>query len=463
MSRIFGHYIPKSLTFLAFIEFVIVLIAFYIAIAIRFSDYGLDRELENLLHFKAFVFAATIFLSMVAVGLYSRGLRESFEKIFVKLILGFILSFIGLVTVYYMMPSWMIGRGAVALAFGLSFVGLLVVRQIFGNLVDTKLMSSRVLVLGTGTIAKQLELLKRRSDWRGITLVGFLHIKGDQDDIEKYKVIRSDLPLTQIVSDYGIDEIIVAIDEARKNYPIDEIINCKMNGIQVTELSSFFEQRTGRIQIDTLHPNRFIFIEGFNQDYARIVVKRLVDISISLFMMLLTLPVYPVLIFLIKRESGWKEPVFYDQIRVGQDEENFVIYKFRSMVVDAEQQGAQWASKNDARVTKVGKVMRKTRLDELPQLWNVLKGDMSFVGPRPERPEFVEKLAQNIPYYRMRHRVKPGITGWAQVCYPYGDDIKDAKEKLQYDLYYIKNYSVFLDLTILAQTAQVIMWQKGAR
>ncbi|MET1253769.1 exopolysaccharide biosynthesis polyprenyl glycosylphosphotransferase [Aliikangiella maris] len=212
-----------------------------------------------------------------------------------------------------------------------------------------------------------------------------------------------------------------------------------------------------------MHPQRFIFIEGFNQDYTRILIKRMVDILLSSVMLLLSLPLYPVLVVLIKKESGLNAPAFYLQKRVGQDEKVFVIYKFRSMIENAEKLGAQWAAKDDNRVTRIGRIMRKTRVDELPQLLNVLKGDMSFVGPRPERPEFVEKLAENIPYYRMRYRVKPGITGWAQVSYPYGDDIKDAKEKLQFDLYYIKNYSVFLDLAILAQTAQVIIWQKGAR
>ena len=463
MSRIFGHYIPRNLTVLALVEFFVCLGAFYVGIAVRFSGSALGDELQAYLHVKALIFASVVFLSSVAVGLYSRSMRENFSGVMTKLLVGIILAFLGLVSVYYLLPNWLVGRGAFVLSLGFAFTGLAVTRHIYSTLIDTKLMNVRVLVIGTGKMAKQLELLKRKSDWQGMTLVGFLHLKGDVDAVNEDKIIRSDLSVTRLVSDYGVDEIIVAVDEQRKNYPVDEIIDCKMKGIEVTEIGVFFEKRSGRIQIDTLHPNRFIFIEGFNQDYLRIVVKRLVDIFLSCFMMLLTAPVYPILVFLIKRESGWKEPVFYHQIRMGQGENPFVIFKFRSMVVDAEQQGAQWASKNDTRVTKVGAVMRKTRLDELPQLWNVLKGDMSFVGPRPERPEFVEKLAEVIPYYRMRHRVKPGITGWAQVCYPYGDDEKDAKEKLQYDLYYIKNYSVFLDLAILAQTAQVIMWQKGAR
>ncbi|MCW8879315.1 MAG: TIGR03013 family PEP-CTERM/XrtA system glycosyltransferase [Kangiellaceae bacterium] len=462
MSRIFGHYVPRSLTILAGLEFVVVIGAFYAGVSVRFTE-GLSDEFAQLLHTKAVVFGTTVFLSMVAVGLYSRSMREDFSQTVIKLLIAVILAVFALFSFYYINPSWFVGRGVFALSLSFAFFAIIISRYIYRSLVDTRLMNSRVMVIGTGKMATQLELLKRRSDWRGMTLVGYLHLRGDKDEVPEEKIIRSELSLEKLVNDYGIDELIVAVDEQRKNYPVDEIINCKMKGIQVTEISDFFEKRSGRLQIDTLHPNRFIFIEGFNQDYARIVVKRVVDILLSIFMMLITAPVYPVLILLIKRESGWDEPVFYSQIRVGQDEQSFTIYKFRSMVVNAEKQGAQWASKDDTRVTKVGKVMRKTRLDELPQLWNVLKGDMSFVGPRPERPEFVEKLADNISYYRMRHRVKPGITGWAQVCYPYGDDEKDAKEKLQYDLYYIKNYSVFLDLTILAQTAQVILWQKGAR
>ena len=463
MSRIFGHYIPRNLTTLAFIEFLVCLGAFYVGMAIRFHGELLVPEFANLLHLKAFVFAVSVFLGLVVVGLYSRSMREEFGGVLTKLVVGFVFSFLGLVAIFYIMPSWFVGRGAVAISMVVALAGILLVRNIYSSLIDTNLLNSRALVIGTGLIAKQIELLKRKSDWRGVTLVGFLHLKGDKDEVNEQKIIRSELPLSKLVSDYGIDEIIVAVEEHRKNYPVDEVIDCKMKGVQVTELSSFFEMHSGRIQIDTLHPNRFIFIEGFNQDFARVIVKRLVDITLSLLIMFFTLPIYPILIFLIKKESGWKEPVFYSQVRVGQDEQNFTIFKFRSMVVGAEKQGAQWAAKDDNRVTRVGAVMRKTRLDELPQLMNVLKGDMSFVGPRPERPEFVERLAEKIPYYRMRHRVKPGITGWAQVCYPYGDDVKDAKEKLQYDLYYIKNYSVFLDLAILAQTAQVIIWQKGAR
>ena len=463
MSKIFGHYVPFSIVLLAFAEFFIIYAAFYGGVAIRFADGSVGTELEYQLQVKAFLFALSMFASMIAVGLYIRGTREGFSFVIVKLMVACVLAFFLLVALYYIVPSWFVGRGVFLLSILLSFIGLSASRYLYSHVINTNLITTRILVIGTGQMAIQLKHLRRKSDWRGLTLVGFLHLKGDKDEVDENEIIRSPQSLTELVTEYGIDEIVVAIEEQRKNYPVDQIIECKMKGIRVTEICDFFERHSGLIQIDTLHPGRFIFIEGFQQSYFRNLLKRVVDITLSSLILIVTLPVYPILVLLIKRESGWSSPAFYQQTRIGQGENKFNIYKFRSMVVNAESDGAQWAQKNDTRVTRIGKIIRKTRLDELPQLWNVLKGDMSFVGPRPERPEFVEILAGKIPYYRMRHRVKPGITGWAQVCYPYGDDAEDAKKKLQFDLYYIKNYSVFLDLTILAQTLQVILWQKGAR
>jgi sugar transferase (PEP-CTERM system associated) len=465
MQRIFGHYVPRSLTILALVEFLLVFFAFYIGAELRFKGDELTLNLSKYFHLKALIFALAVFLSMVGVGLYSRLTRDSFTQIWNKLLIGIILSFLVLVALYYVYPNpeIIVGRGVVAISLSVVFFVLLIVRYVFVKIVDTDIMNSRVLIIGCGKSAQQLELLRRKSDWRGVTLIGFLRVRGTEQLVSKDRIIHSDKSLVELVDEYGVDQLVVAVNEQRDSYPVDDIIACKLKGILVTEASDFFERRAGRIQIDTLHPNRFIFIEGFAKDFVKIAVKRVVDVILSLTILILTLPLYPILMLLIKLESSWRDPVFYSQIRVGKGEKNFVIHKFRSMVVDAEKKGAQMASKNDARVTRIGRIMRKTRMDELPQLWNVLKGDMSFVGPRPERPEFVEKLAKTIPYYRMRHRVKPGITGWAQVCYPYGDDEIDAKAKLQFDLYYIKNYSVFLDLTTLAQTVQVLLWQQGAR
>jgi len=237
-----------------------------------------------------------------------------------------------------------------------------------------------------------------------------------------------------------------------------------MDGIQIVDVVGFFERQTGRINVDALNPSTMVFADGFIQAVLKSYVHRVFDLLISISVLIITLPIMLVAAILIWLESRCREPVLYRQTRVGRNGKLFRILKFRSMSVDAETSGgARWAVPGDTRITPVGGLLRNSRIDELPQLINVLKGEMSFVGPRPERPEFVDDLVNEIPFYDLRHRVNPGITGWAQICYPYGASREDAKDKLEYDLYYIKNYSLFLDLTILIQTAQVILWGKGAR
>ena len=236
-----------------------------------------------------------------------------------------------------------------------------------------------------------------------------------------------------------------------------------MAGIDICELPTFLERETGKVRLDVLNPSWIIFGEGFRASPLQRVLERGFDVLASLCLLVLASPLMLCAAVAIRIEDGWRAPVLYRQRRVGRFGETFDVLKFRSMSVDAEKGGAVWAAKDDPRVTRVGAVMRKTRIDELPQLVNVLRGDMSFVGPRPERPEFVAQLEQTIPYYRERHTVKRGITGWAQLCYPYGSTEKDALEKLQYDLYYVKNRSLLFDLAILVQTVEVVVWGKGAR
>jgi sugar transferase (PEP-CTERM system associated) len=256
---------------------------------------------------------------------------------------------------------------------------------------------------------------------------------------------------------------VVAMDDRRRGFPILELLECRLAGIDVTELLSFLERETGRVRIDVLNPSWMIFGEGFRRDTLRLMSSRSLDLLASSILVLITLPLMLATWLAIKLEEGWSAPVLYRQERVGLGGRTFRLLKFRSMRTDAEANGAQWAAKEDARVTRVGAVIRKFRIDELPQMLNVLRGHMSFVGPRPERPEFVADLAQKIPYYIQRHCVKPGITGWAQLCYPYGSSEQDALEKLQYDLYYIKNNSLLFDLAILVQTAEVVFMGQGAR
>jgi sugar transferase (PEP-CTERM system associated) len=257
------------------------------------------------------------------------------------------------------------------------------------------------------------------------------------------------------------DEIVVPSRE-RSGLPVESLMECKLAGLTVTEFSSFWERQTGQIDLDAVSPSWLIFSDGFRTSWARTATKRAFDVIVAMVVLILTLPITVIAAIVIRFDSPGA--IFYRQERVGANGRSFSILKFRSMRSDAEKDGvARWAQSNDSRVTRVGKFLRRTRIDELPQIINVLVGDMSFVGPRPERPVFVGNLKQKIPYYDVRHRVKPGITGWAQINYPYGASDEDAKAKLAYDLYYVKNGNLFLDAVVLFQTARVVLWQEGAR
>ena len=293
--------------------------------------------------------------------------------------------------------------------------------------------------------------------------MGFLPIPEEEILVNENEVLDITGSMVDYVKENKIDEIIVAIDDRRKNFPVDEILDCKIKGVAVLDISSFFERQTGRIKLNSLHPSNLIFSDGFIQGVVNQHIKRIFDIFASLILLFFTWPVMLLTALAIMIESKFKGTILYKQARVGLYNKNFNVLKFRSMSMDAEKNGAQWAQEVDPRVTRVGDIIRKYRIDELPQLFNVLNGDMSFVGPRPERPEFVTELSKKIKYYEIRHFVKPGITGWAQICYPYGATEHDTRNKLEYDLYYMKNHSLFLDLMILLQTTQVVVWRQGSR
>jgi sugar transferase (PEP-CTERM system associated) len=261
-----------------------------------------------------------------------------------------------------------------------------------------------------------------------------------------------------------VDEVVVAMEDRRRNFPLRELLECRLAGIDVTELLTFLERETGRVRLDVLNPSWMIFGPGFRRDPVRLFSSRALDLVASLLIVTVSMPVMLATALAIKLEDGWSAPIFYRQARVGRGGRVFELLKFRSMRLDAEIDGqARWAEKDDPRITRIGRFIRKARIDELPQILNVLGGNMGFVGPRPERPQFVNELAQTIPYYVERHCVKPGITGWAQLCYQYGSSAQDAIEKLQYDLYYIKNNSLLFDLSILLQTVEVVFMGNGAR
>jgi len=323
---------------------------------------------------------------------------------------------------------------------------------------------ARALVIGTGSRAAQIEtLLSDRGHASNTEVIGYVPMGGSHHFVDHVRILDTGESLPELVTRLQISEIILAVRDRRDGgIPVQDLLSCKLRGIRILELSSFFERENGHLQLDSLNASWMILAEGFYQGIARDTIKRLFDLVVSAAMLAVSLPAMVLTALLIKLESPG--PVLYRQERVGQGGSHFTIFKFRSMCVDAEKDGKpRWAHQNDSRVTFTGRFIRRTRIDELPQVFNVFFGNMSFVGPRPERPYFVQDLTQKIPYYGVRHTVKPGITGWAQVRYPYGATDEDAMHKLQYDLYYVKNHSLFLDLMILFQTAQVVLWGKGVR
>lgn len=466
MIRVFKHYIPRSFLLLGLAEFCIFYVSVYVAIELRLADSFIESKgTYDSLMYRAIIFAFVMQNSMTAMGLYWRSLREGMAwKFLLRLTAGFSLGYVLLSIVFYTFPDLIIGRGVLGIALLVSYAGVLTSRYIYCAFSDAGIMKSRILILGAGKRALQLDNLRRKSDWHGFHLIGYIHIPGEHDLVDKSKILPTNKSLMELTEEYEVDEIVVAIDDRRKSFPVDEILDCKINGINILDVTTFFERQTGKIKLETLHPSEMIYSDGFKYPVLRNYSKRVFDVSVSLLLLSIVWPIMILTALSILIESGGKGPVLYRQERTGKGGCAFDVLKFRSMQVDAEEDGKpQWAKKNDSRVTKNGRVIRLLRIDELPQLLNVLRGEMSFVGPRPERPQFVEQLSRIIPYYNLRHKVNPGITGWAQISYSYGSTDKDAIEKLQYDLYYIKNYSLLFDFVIIFQTAHTVLWGKGAR
>ena len=464
--RIFRHYIPAAFIFLGLMELAVFILSFDLAVLIRFSS---DRA-AMAIHFaplwpKSVTFALVMLLSMIGLGLYDR-LSWSWEgraEMVLRILASFLFAVFPLSFIFYVVPEISVWRGPALLAFGISLLAIVTVRLIFFRVVDQKLFKRRVLVLGTGKNAGEIRKLEGKPPMQGISVMGYVHMSRDHDVIGEGRVINLSRPLPDIVRENRIDEIVVALDDRRKSLPVHEILDCKMDGVRVFDLLTFFERETGKIRLELVHPSWLFLSDGFRISNTSLVLKRGLDILISLLLLPLFLPVMLIVAVAIWLESPGEGSIIYKQTRVGNGDKEFQIYKFRSMRANAEENGqAQWAKKHDARVTRIGAVIRKIRLDEAPQIFNVIKGDMSFVGPRPERPEFVKQLVEQYPYYRERHRMRPGLTGWAQIRHEYGDTFEDAFEKLQYDLYYVKNFSIFLDLLIIIHTVEVVLLGKGA-
>ncbi|CAH2031364.1 TIGR03013 family XrtA/PEP-CTERM system glycosyltransferase [Trichlorobacter ammonificans] len=319
----------------------------------------------------------------------------------------------------------------------------------------------RVLILGVGPLAGRMGAIIPASD-ENYVLSGYVQCANEATHVPPSIIIENTGSLYETVKRQQADKIVVSLSERRGVFPIRDVMACKLDGVEVIDAPTFYEQVTGKLFLEGMNPSWIIFSDGFKVGCLRKVLKRGMDICCAVTGILLTAPFFPLIALAIRLDSPG--PVFYRQERVGEKEKPFWLYKFRTMRSDAESAtGAVWAQQNDSRVTRVGAFFRKSRIDELPQFFNILRGDMSMVGPRPERPEFVNKLKESIPYYSERHFVKPGVTGWAQVRYPYGASVEDALEKLRYDLYYIKNLTLSLDLMIILETIRVVLFRKGAR
>jgi len=461
MVRVFRHYIPTAFVLLGCIEALILAFSVFLGASLWHWE-GEPLVVDWPLFGRALLFSIVMLSSMTFMGLYQRHMREGVSAALLRAVAGLVIGFIALSIVFYVLPGIALGRGEFALSSLIALVAVVLVRFVFVRYVDDDKGNRRILVLGVGNRAMAINnLLRRKTDQRGFSIVGYVKFPGERVVVAE-NIIQHDRTLLELSTKYQVDEIVVAIEDRRKSFPMHEIVDCRMSGVDVVDLLTFFERQTGKIMIDILNPSWLVFSDGFKYGALRVYSKRLFDIVASLLLLLIALPAIIVTVIAIYLED--RGPILYRQVRVGENWKLFQVLKFRSMRVDAEGDGqAQWASKNDSRITRVGDVIRKLRIDELPQIVNVLRGDMSFVGPRPERPVFVEQLSENIDYYSERHRVKPGITGWAQICYPYGDSEKDSYEKLQFDLYYVKNYSLFLDLIILFQTAGAVLWGKGGR
>lgn len=451
---------------LVLIDAVVFLAVFYLAAYLYFlpDPTGLSGHLNGLLT-RALIFALASVAALGAMGLYQPRLREGASGVLLRTTGAFTLVLLSMSVLFYLIPDLYLWRGIFLYTSAVAYVSSLVTRSLFTRLADLEQLKTQVLVYGCGETANTIvKTMRRKADRRGFTIVGFVQPVGEDACVPERELLHLEEPLSRFAQRMGIDQIVVAVTDKRTQTPVDELVECRMNGVEIMDLVNFFQHQAGKILVDFITPGWLIYSAGFRSNTSSRLRKRAFDLVTSFVLLMVTWPIMLITVLAIWFEDGFGAPIVFRQSRVGAHGKVFQVLKFRSMTVDAEGDGkARWATTNDSRVTRVGSFIRKVRIDELPQIINVLAGEMAFIGPRPERPEFVRDLAEQIPFYDVRHSVKPGITGWAQLCYPYGSNAQDAKQKLQFDLYYVKNHSLFLDFTILLTTVEVILFGKGAR
>jgi sugar transferase (PEP-CTERM system associated) len=461
--RIFNQYIPVRKIAFFFLESVFIGGMVILGAYLRFLGNPASFHQYEYLILKAFLIVACVQLSLYYFDLYDLKAFRSNLELGIRLLQSLGVSSILLAFLYYLFPPLIIGRRIFLISLG--FIGAIIVswRIIYNHILKTRQLDQRILIIGLGPLAKNIakEIVERVDT--GFKVIGFItdHPERVGEKLVNPSIIGDPFQILDIATKDRVDRIIVALEERRGKFPDVQLLECKMRGIAIEEGIGFYEHLTGRLQVESLHPSFLIFSEGFKKSKLTMWTKRVTELAVSLIGLIFLSPIILVISLLVKIDS--RGPVFYKQERVGERGKIFKVLKFRSMVENAEANGPVWAEQGDKRITRAGRWIRKWRLDEIPQMLNVLKGDMSFVGPRPERAYFVEKLREDIPFYDQRFSVKPGITGLAQIKYQYGSSKDDALEKLRYDLYYIKNLSPIYDLLIIFETIKVVLFGKGAR
>lgn len=466
--RLNKHYIHLPYLFLGVVELGLLMLAAWLADRWQVA---LTGSLSGILHPEPrwgilVGFAVVLSCCTLSMGVYIALVREGFASMLLRTLVSFfLLGSAALFLLNLVAAGSLFSQGFIFWGILFAAALVLIARWLFLHLVDTAQLKRRVVFYGAGQKAQQLlENLKPEKDLVGVQVVGCIPSGGEALAVNETLVLPEPQNWLSFVRNHRISEIVVSPDERRRGeggaFPMNELIDCKLAGVPTSDALSFGERELGKVDISLLTPSWMLFSDGFKYSKRRNAAKRLFDLGLASLFILVLWPFMLLTALAVFLESG--RPVLYHQTRVGKNGKSFRIYKFRSMVQNAEKQGeAVWAQKNDVRVTRVGAIIRNARLDELPQLYNVFKGDMSFVGPRPERPEFVAELSEKIPFYDIRHKVKPGLMGWAQLKYPYGASVEDAKNKLQYDLYYTKNHSFFMDMLILIQTVEIVLLGKG--
>ena len=457
MIRLFNVYYPIRTLILMLGEGLVVWTSFLLGAVYELREDSFLVLNYEYGYFKIFAVTAIVMVCSHWFDLYDTARLPAKGELYFRLLLvPGLLAFI-LAAVSYLRPSYLLGNGSSAVGLLILTVALFGWRLGYGWLIQLPMLQERIYVLGTGERAQRLVQGLRQNPELGVEVASWT---GKLDGAVTRESIAAHL--IEVVTKYRVHRVVVAMPDRRGTTPMLELLDLRMKGVKIEEAASWLEKISGKIEVENLYPSWLVFGHGFRRSSTFQLTRRFISIVVSLVGLILTAPLIPLIMLVIKLDSPG--PVFYRQRRVGKGGHVFDVIKFRTMRQDAEAgNGPQWAGEHDPRVTRVGKFVRASRLDEIPQLWCVLKGDMAFVGPRPERPEFVDWLSREIPYYGVRHIVRPGLTGWAQVRYKYGSTVEDAREKLQYDLYYIKNASIGLDLLIMFQTIKTVLLRRGAQ